>query len=178
MWRLGGFSRVLSFNNFGRPPSTCERVYNTNTLITRNHITLLRSHAVMFHLCSVLFHVCSRASPGRRAQHPSFLFHTHVCDFLQAVAHNIRDTTAAYLKPPMMSAEEWARECAVSPMDASCSPPQPLIPVVIDGFDGLRARMDAQDEQGAAFLRAAQVRFSAFESGSVERAGRGLLRAA
>ena len=76
----------------------------------------------------------------------------------QAVAHNIRDTTAAYLKPPLLSPEEWSRECAANAVDAACVPPQPLIPVVLDGFDGLAARMDAQDEQSTAFLQAAEVR--------------------
>ena len=76
---------------------------------------------------------------------------------LQSVAYNIRDPTAAYLRPPLLTSEEWDKECAEHATDDSVAPALPLIPVAIDGFEGLNARMDAQDAQVKEFLKSSEA---------------------
>lgn len=76
---------------------------------------------------------------------------------MQAVAYNVRDPTSAYLRPPLLTQEEWDTHCAAHGSDDSTTPPLPLIPVPLDGFDGVGARMDAQDAQVKEFARSAEV---------------------
>lgn len=77
---------------------------------------------------------------------------------LQSVAHNVRDPTAAYLKPPLLTQQEWDSEIAVHATDESCVPPLPLVPVAVDGFDGVNERMDSQDANVKDFAKLAEVR--------------------
>ena len=75
----------------------------------------------------------------------------HPPPLAQAIAYNLRDAQAAYTKPPLMTQEEWDTEMAARGRDET------IVPVAIDGFDGLLARMEGQDKQITSFAKDTEV---------------------
>lgn len=72
--------------------------------------------------------------------------------------YNIKDPCAS--RDPMITPEEWEREMSENRYDEDCNPRVEIMPVALDGFTGLKARMDAQARAIDEFQAHAVVRFT------------------
>ena len=63
---------------------------------------------------------------------------------MQKIVYNVRDPLAA--RPPLMTLEEWDREFVAGKFDEDCNPRVELMPAVLDGFSGLKARVESQEK--------------------------------